>query len=166
MTQADSVFSTPRTDSPPETSFAALAAAVHPDWHEAIQRLDSSITCVSCLIDNLIENHEKRSFVARCASLIEALILVLDTIDPDPDLEPSLGWPVLGRPIASFPGRPGDDRERDDCDDEGGADDEPSLGSHEIKEGGVVVYLHRPIIAGGGVYLDGEEQCDDEGVQL
>jgi hypothetical protein len=30
---------------------------------------------------------------------------------------------------------------------------------------GVVVYLHRPIIGGGEVYLEGEQQCDDQGVR-
>lgn len=50
----------------------------------------------------------------RREALIDLLIDSLDTIDPDPDLEPDLGS--------------GDDREGDDADLEDTADMEPSLG--------------------------------------
>ncbi|MCW5695330.1 MAG: hypothetical protein KIS96_01215 [Bauldia sp.] len=53
---------------------------------------------------------------------IEDLIGFLDSIAPDPDLEPSLGsYPYWG---ATEP-----DLEGDGADDEPGGDDEPSLGS-------------------------------------
>ena len=51
---------------------------------------------------------------------IERLLAVLDALDPDPDLEPSLGYSPTGS----------DDREGDGCDDEiSGDENEPSLGS-------------------------------------
>lgn len=53
---------------------------------------------------------------------IEQLIALLDVIDGDPDLEPSLG---IGGNYVS------DDREGDDADDEDCGDLEPSLGAVE-----------------------------------
>ncbi|PSO28806.1 hypothetical protein [Bradyrhizobium sp. MOS002] len=46
-------------------------------------------------------------------------------------------------------------------DDEDGADEEPSLGSHEIREAGAVSYLPSWSRVAG---LDVEEECNDEGV--
>jgi hypothetical protein len=126
--------------------FAALAAAVHPDWLSTIERLSNAVTCVSCQIDQLQECKPGRTFVECCESLVQNLITLLDGIGPDPDLEPSLGRPMGLARLAFNDG--GDDREQD------GADGEPSLGSHEIREGGAVSYLFRSV--------DGYLDCEDE----
>lgn len=62
------------------------------------------------------------------ADAVEALLAVLDAIDPDPDLEPDLGE--------------GDDREADYHSPTGGtSDDEPSIGGddreHDLAEWGI-----------------------------
>ena len=44
---------------------------------------------MSCQLDQLRETKDSATFVKRCGSLITALIAVLDSIDPDPELEPS-----------------------------------------------------------------------------
>lgn len=74
-----------------------------------------------------------------------------------------------------------DDREKDDCEDEDDADDEPSLGSSGHYEGAAICYLHHPISDGYEMVVDceGDEhdgrepdcedegaQCDDEGVAI
>jgi hypothetical protein len=142
----------------PAEHFAALSVALDPRWLGTIERLSNSVLCVSCQIDQLQERTDERTFVQRCQSLIENLIELVDRIGPDPDLEPSLGWPA-GLASLAFTGG-NDDREQDDSDDEDGADDEPSLGSHEIREAGAVSYLHHPVHAAGEVYHDGEEEHD------
>lgn len=117
--------------------FAALAAAVHPDWHEAILRLGNAITGVSCQIDQIRECKDAGpTFVKRCQSLVDNLIDVLDAIGGDPDLE-----------------------ETDPREDSG--DDEPALGSHEIGPGGVVSYLYHPICTWSETYSDGEQDGSD-----
>lgn len=64
---------------------------------------------------------------------IAALIDLLDTLDPDPDLEPSLGWSQpAGHPLETPSAllrnaNAGDDREEDD-EREPDEDGEPSLG--------------------------------------
>jgi hypothetical protein len=74
--------------------------------------------------------------------VIEALIVLLDSLDPDPDLEPN------GDEEPSL-GDGGDDRELDE------ADDEASLGWQNT---GSQKRLHTSP-------NDCEEQCEDEGVQ-
>jgi hypothetical protein len=50
-----------------------------------------------------------------------------------------------------------------DCDLEDGADDEPSLGSHEIREAGAVSYLHHYVSDGCDMLADCEQDdCDRE----
>ena len=66
-------------------------------------------------------------------------------LEPNGD-ELDASWPECGpRPYAN----PNEDDE-----DEG--DDEPSLGSHEIREGGAVSYLHHAISAAGEMIYDCE----------
>lgn len=177
--QAQKAIEAPR-ESP--DSFAALAAAVHPDWHDAIQRLANAITCVSCQIDEVLGPHEaRRSFQARCGDLVTNLIDLMDRLGPDPDREPdddepSLGWTERG--LFGEHGHPNLwDREQDD------SDDEPSLASPEKHPrvpytlinsfGEVVVYgpegQYRTRDGSQARWADGsrsdlEEQCDDEGV--
>jgi hypothetical protein len=82
---------------------------------------------------------------------IEALVALLDALDPDPDLEPngdeepSLGWTGEGRGM----GDGGDDRELDT------ANDEPSLGWQNT--GSQARLRTSPD--------DCEEQCEDEGAE-
>lgn len=69
---------------------------------------------------------------ARVGAAIEALVDILDRLEPDPDLEadnddePSLGWcdGAYGRRYGGT-----DDREAEDEHDEDGGDSEPSLGA-------------------------------------
>ncbi|MGE4249035.1 MAG: hypothetical protein AB7F09_06580 [Parvibaculaceae bacterium] len=75
---------------------------------------------------------------------IERLIGLLDAVDPDPDLEPSLGA-ELGHAV---------DAEGDDC------DLEPSLGAPEISFAGAGI---NQITWGAGPLNDLEhDDCDDE----
>ncbi|MEH2534411.1 hypothetical protein V1277_006293 [Bradyrhizobium sp. AZCC 1588] len=121
-------------------SFAALAAALDPRWHEATQRLANVLMCVSGQLDLVRECKDAGDFVSRCRSLVTTLIDVLDEIDPDSELEedvredvgddePSLGsfdrmtdqnkaWRTQS--MWAFPAV---DAEQDN------ADDEPALGS-------------------------------------
>ena len=96
---------------------------------------------------------------------IERLIEILDTLDPEPDLEDTADdEPWLGAPDA----RPGswsglypegnDDRELEDCDDEDGGDDEPSLGATNAM---VNAWETRLVSR----EEDREEECEDEGAQ-
>lgn len=65
---------------------------------------------------------------------VDALIDLLDTLDADPDLEPSLGWTSSMGHYLETPtdlianANAGDDRESDDSDYEPDTDSEPSLG--------------------------------------
>lgn len=143
-------------------SFAALAAAVHPHWHPAILGLACMAENLSEKLDLLTDPTMRRDgIIPAVRQLVDDLIRWLDDWgDLDPDLEPSLGWPERGKlEHPAFTGG-NDDREQDDADDEDGADDEPSLGSHEIREAGAVSYLHHPVHAGGEVYLDCEDEHD------
>lgn len=79
---------------------------------------------------------------------IDRLIAILDAMDPDPDLEPSLGWsPYVDDPRTV-------DIEGDDC------DLEPSLGAPEVSMAGAGI---SQINWGAGPRDDLEEECDDEG---
>lgn len=70
---------------------------------------------------------------------IERLLVVLDSLEADPDIEPgnddepSLGWPEAraGSGLSPWATDAGDDRELDLVDDEEGGDAEPSLGAPE-----------------------------------
>src|SRR5689334_13870209 len=65
----------------------------------------------------------------RIEKAIERLIAVLDAVDPDPDLEPSLGH-YNSRFTAP-------DAEAEDEHDEDGGDEEPSLGWSEYRDDGL-----------------------------
>ena len=120
-------------------SFAALAAAVHPHWHIAILGLACKAEHLSEKLDLLTDPTMRRDgIIPAVRQLVDDLIGWLDDWgDLDPDLEPDEGAePSLGF-LEAFPGQgrgtifAGDDREKDDADDEDGGDDEPSLGSLE-----------------------------------
>ena len=103
---------------------------------------------------------------------IEALVAILDGLEPDPDLEPSLGaqdpaWEGTDQELWAQQGNT-DDREGDEHDGrEPDVDDEPSLGAPEC-----VGYI--PADGPGGPWFsqanwakgdrdDLEQQCEDEG---
>jgi hypothetical protein len=94
-------------------SFAALSAAVHPAWHQAIIRLANATERVAVRLECWMATPGgDDNFVRAARDLAEVLIDFLDAVDGDPDLEPSLGTGMNG----------GDDREAED------EHDEPSLG--------------------------------------
>jgi hypothetical protein len=105
------------------------------------------LTCLSCQLDQVKETPPGTKLVTRLRSLVEGLIDLLDSFDADPDLEESADAEGSLGFLQAFPGQGRgcifgqDDLEMDN------ADDEPSLGSHEARQGGVVSYLHRPINA-------------------
>ena len=98
-------------------SFAALSAAVHPAWHQAILRLASATERVATKLEMLCATHGGDGRLQTAIrDLIPDLLEFLDETDADPDLEPYLA------DCAHDDNRQaGDDREADDG-------DEPSLG--------------------------------------
>jgi hypothetical protein len=145
MTQADSVHSTPPLNTsvdppaPSQETFARLAAQAR-KRERTLQRL--------------------RKLRTKAADEIERLMAFLDASDLNPDLEPSLGWTIAG--ARSYGNELGaDDLEAEPEHDEDGDDDEPSLGSHEIRPARAVCYLQSYAFG----HLDVEEQCDDEGAE-
>ncbi|UPJ65978.1 hypothetical protein [Bradyrhizobium sp. 191] len=97
----------------PQESFAALAAAVSPSWHQAIIRLANAAQSIDEKLTVMMR--EPGNIQKRSRDLIESLINFLDMVSEDPDLEPSCGV-AYGQP----PGA-------DEC--EPPEDAEPSLGS-------------------------------------
>jgi hypothetical protein len=148
MTQADRVLSTPPPDTSP--SFAALAAAVHPAWHQAIIRLANATQNVSDKLDLLFES-SGQDMRLRTRELIESLVNYLDLVDGDRDFEdegdreeigdaePSLGsFDRMANQDKSW--RQGNlmepagyDCEKDDCDSE---DDDPEEAKQQPPEMG------------------------------
>lgn len=55
-------------------------------------------------------------------AVIENLIAMLDTMDPDPDLEPELGWTLNGHGVEISDDRDGDDERESDPAEDGIAD--------------------------------------------
>ncbi|RXG85336.1 hypothetical protein [Bradyrhizobium zhanjiangense] len=109
-------------DAPGEAqeSFAALAAAVHPAWHQAIIRLanvgERICERLGWVLDHNQDNDPSSEYARNCRELVDMMLEYLDGIDPDPDLEPSFGSVAYGH----GPGA-------DEC--EPSEDAEPSLGS-------------------------------------
>jgi hypothetical protein len=116
-------------------SFAALAAALHPAWHQAVVRLAKSTDDLSAKMSLLL--NEAASVRENAGKVVEMLIVYLDLIagnfdlkegDDDgegEDAEPSLGsfdrmtdqsksW----RTSSVFWVNPGADLEQNDCDAE------------------------------------------------
>ena len=78
---------------------------------------------------------------------IERLLVFMDASDP----------------YASAELEENGDEDEDSDPGEDGADDEPSLGSHEIREAGAVSYVARAVCGGGEYYQDCEaDDCDRE----
>jgi hypothetical protein len=117
MTQADSVLSTPPINTPaepPKPSQKTLAARLAKQGKERERALN-----------------RLRKPRVRARAEIDRLLEFLDASDIDPDLEPSLGWPISGRSfdheVADLEAEP----EHDEVCGDGEPDlcDEPSLGS-------------------------------------
>lgn len=124
----------------PQESFAALAAAVHPAWHQAVIRLANATQNVSEKLDLLCESDSK-DLRQRSRELIESLVNFLDTAEGDTDREdegdreeigddePSLGSfdrmvnQEKSNRVVSLWAYPPLDAEQDDCDAE---DDDPN----------------------------------------
>lgn len=107
-------------DAPGESqeSFAALAAAVHPAWHQAILRLANASERVAFRLEAMIGTPIDRGMAQHARQLVKDLIDFLDQIDPDPDLEPTLALFSIHREAGA-----------DEC--EVPEDAEPSLGSFD-----------------------------------
>jgi len=74
----------------------------------------------------------------RIEAAIEALIALLDAADPDPDLEPSLGWTERQVVVAHADDCEADDDVEDDAVDQGDADCVPEMWTRPL------VYGERP----------------------
>jgi hypothetical protein len=132
-----------------QDSFAALAAAVCPAWHQAILRLANVAQRVANQLEWVCshpqDNDPESTYAGHCRELVDSLLEFLDGLDEDPDLEPTLGYmngpaemdecetPEDGEPSLASLDRMADqtkwaaggmmDAELDE------SDDEPSLGS-------------------------------------
>jgi len=148
MTQADSVHSTPPINTSASTSPGAAEKPQDSLYLPTPVTPEEAFQAIGRL-----RKHARYE--------IDRLIRFLDETDNHMELED-------GADDESTLGS-GDDRE---CDT---SDDEPSLGSHEIRPGGAVSYLSHPIQAwdtSGETYIDGEDEYDgreddseDEGAQ-
>jgi hypothetical protein len=117
MAKADHTF---RGPADAQDSFAALAAAVSPAWHQAIIRLANAAERVceklGWVLEHEQDNNPDSFYVTNCRELVDMMLEFLDGIEEDPDLEPTLGF-MNGPP------------EMDEC--EVPEDAEPSLGSFD-----------------------------------
>lgn len=131
MPKADSVHSTPPTNTSATDleSFAALAAAVSPMWHQAVIRLARSTDDLAEKMSLLL--NEPGNVRENAGKVISMLIAYLDLISADPELEeedreevgdaePSLGsFDRMTDQTKSWRGGGLDaDSEQDDCDSE------------------------------------------------
>ena len=111
---------TPNGPPDAQDSFAALAAAVSPAWHQAIIRLANAAERVceklGWVLEHEQDNNPDSFYVENCRELVDMMLDFLDGIEEDPDLEPTLGF-MNGPP------------ETDEC--EIPEDAEPSLGSFD-----------------------------------
>jgi hypothetical protein len=82
---------------------------------------------------------------------IDRLIRFLDDTDNHMEREPDLGWPERFAQCGNAGGA--DDREGEPEHAEDGADDEPSLGSHELPSGAV---SYRQSVSFGELDVEGE----------
>ncbi|QOZ52881.1 hypothetical protein [Bradyrhizobium sp. CCBAU 53338] len=94
----------------PQESFAALSAAVHPAWHQAIIRLANASERVAFRLEAFMGTPIDGGMARHARELVKDLIDFLDQLEADPDLEPSAGGSCT-----------------DECEEIG--DTEPSLGS-------------------------------------
>ncbi|MBR1362943.1 hypothetical protein [Bradyrhizobium ottawaense] len=119
--------------------FAALAAAVHPNWHESILRLARATERVEKRMDEMGLCKTPMTFQRKMRQMVDDLLALLDGMESDPDLEPTAGGscndecePEENEPSLGSPDRvidqtrwcagSKDDIELDDCDRE---DDDP-----------------------------------------
>jgi hypothetical protein len=167
-----------------QDSFISLAAAVSPAWHQAIIRLANVSEKVASKLGWVLEHDQDNGpasvYVKNCRELVDLLLDLLNGLEEDPDLEPTLGFmngpsvmdecetPEDGEPSLASLDRMTDqtkwakgsmsDAELDE------SDDEPSLGSLSSHGHGDQSVWGR---AGEGVVdaedeHDGREPCQDE----
>lgn len=117
----------------PQESFAALAVAVPPRWHDAILRLAKATERVERRMDEMGLCQDAPTFQKKMRQMVDDLLSLLDGMDDDPDLEPTAGGscddecepeetePFLGWTTSGVMGDV-NDLEQDDCDRE---DDDP-----------------------------------------
>jgi len=116
MSKAKTINTTPAPGDEPGVHFAALAVAMPRGWHQGVVRLTKTTERVEKLLKRLPATPENGSYAEKVRGLVTALVDLLDDLDPDPDLEPTLGF-MNGPP------------EMDEC--EIPEDAEPSLGSFD-----------------------------------
>ena len=93
----------------PQESFAALAVAVPPRWHDAILRLAKATERVERRMDEMGLCKTPMTFQQKMRQMVDDLLVLLDGMEDDPDLEPTAGGTL-----------------DDECEPE---ETEPSLGS-------------------------------------
>ncbi|MCK1578572.1 hypothetical protein IVB03_02980 [Bradyrhizobium sp. 168] len=71
--------------------FTALAAAIHPAWHQAIIRLANSTERVAFRLETFMGTPIDGGMARHARELIKDLIDFLDQLDADSDLEPTAG---------------------------------------------------------------------------
>jgi hypothetical protein len=142
MTFAKPMFP-PRAEA--QDSFSALAVAIPATWQETALRLATATERVEKLLRRrLPAKSRKRRYAEQVGELVTALVDLLDGLDPDPDLEPTLGF-MNGPP------------EMDEC--EVPEDLEPSLGSFDRMMDHEKAWHTGLWSAGSDYELD---NCDDE----
>ena len=117
----------------PQESFAALAVAVPPRWHDAIIRLAKATERVERRMDEMGLCKTPMSFQQKMRQMVDDLLVLLDGMEDDPDLEPTAGGTL-----------------DDECEPE---ETEPSLGSLDRR-------LDQT--RWGGSYTDDLEQDDSD----
>ena len=116
MSQAKTTTTTTAPGDDPGVHFAALAVAMPSAWHSDVIRHARTTARVEKLLKALPATPENGSYVGKVRGLVTALVDLLDGLDADPDLEPTLALFSINR-----------EAEADEC--EIPEDDEPSLGS-------------------------------------
>lgn len=123
-----------------EPPFAALAAAVAPQWGETILRLTKATDRLSRRFDQFVGATTRDDTVKACRELTQELINFLDYIGGDTDQDAAVDDEACC------------DNELDGNDE----DDEPSLGSSGHASGGAISYLSPAISDGSAMVYDCE----------
>ncbi len=116
----------------PQDSFAALSAAVHPAWHQALLRLASATERVAVRFDAWgAATSADGTFLKECRDLVEVLIDFIDEADAFAQTECEVngdeadqsyreGWSAADNPM--------EDDEDSDCDEDSDPGEESDTG--------------------------------------